>query len=159
MGKDSFPIGILFLICFKRSDYENERVTMKWGLNRDIKKRLVKALIWSVTLYGAETWKTSDEEKLSRCGYGEGWRGSVGQSSNKWGSTCIKRSGREKIFDQVCNPKKEVGGRQTSARSRNVHKTYKMDHFIQRCVDDIHLRPRQTTSLSLKDIIRPKQRN
>ena len=31
---------------------------VKGRLNRDIKKRMVKALIWSVTIYGAETYNT-----------------------------------------------------------------------------------------------------
>src|SRR6218665_1908998 len=31
-------------------------------LNRDIKKGMVKALIWSVTLYGAETWTMRKED-------------------------------------------------------------------------------------------------
>jgi len=35
---------------------------LKGGLNRDIKKRMVKALIWSVRLYGAETWTMRKED-------------------------------------------------------------------------------------------------
>ena|SRR6218665_3825023 len=35
---------------------------LKVGLNRDIKKRMVKTLIWSVMLYRAETWTIRKED-------------------------------------------------------------------------------------------------
>src|ERR1700733_10155316 len=35
---------------------------LKGGLNRNLKKRMVKTLIWSVMLYGAETWTMRKED-------------------------------------------------------------------------------------------------
>jgi len=35
--------------------FTKRKELLKGGLNRDIKKRMAKALIWSVSLYGAET--------------------------------------------------------------------------------------------------------
>ena len=47
-------------------------------LVKELRKRLVKCIVWSVVLYGAETWTHYDEMsknnwKHLRCGYGEGW--------------------------------------------------------------------------------------
>jgi len=47
-----------------------------------LRKKLVKCYIWSIALYGAETWKLRavDQKRLEvlKCGTGEGWRRSVG---------------------------------------------------------------------------------
>ena len=37
-------------------------------LNLELRKKLVKCFIWSITSYGAETWK------VLKFGAGEGWR-------------------------------------------------------------------------------------
>src|SRR6218665_3551079 len=42
------------------------------SFNRDIKKRMVKSLVWSVTLYGAETW-TMRKEDVKRIEAFEMW--------------------------------------------------------------------------------------
>ena len=47
-------------MCPKRKEL------LKGWLSRDIKKIMVKALIWSVTLYGAETWTMRKEDKLTK---------------------------------------------------------------------------------------------
>jgi len=36
--------------------FTKRKELLKGGLNRDIKKKMVKIMIWSVRLYGAETW-------------------------------------------------------------------------------------------------------
>jgi hypothetical protein len=45
------------------------------------RKKLVKCYVWSIALYGAETWtlRAVDQKHLEslKCGAGEGWR-SVG---------------------------------------------------------------------------------
>ena len=48
------------------------------SLEKELRKRLLKCFVWSVALYGAETWPLRrNEQKMSgsilRCGYGEGW--------------------------------------------------------------------------------------
>ena len=51
-------------------------------LDLNFKKKLVKCYIWSMALYGAETWTlwAADQKpwKVLKCGAGEGWRRSVG---------------------------------------------------------------------------------
>ena len=46
-------------------------------LEKELRKKLVKCSVWSVALYGAETWTLRRNEqkdwKNLRCGYGEGW--------------------------------------------------------------------------------------
>ena len=54
--------------------------TSKLDLN--LRKKLIKCYIWSMALYGAETWtlRAADQKYLEslKCGAGEGWRRSVG---------------------------------------------------------------------------------
>ena len=57
---------LLYLAFTKRQEL------LKGGLNRDIKKTMVKALIWSVMLYGAETW-TMRKEDVKRIEAFEMW--------------------------------------------------------------------------------------
>jgi len=42
--------------------FTKRKELLKGGLNRDIRKRMDKALIWSVTLYRAETWMMRKED-------------------------------------------------------------------------------------------------
>ena len=44
----------------------NRKETLRGSLCKSLKKRLVKSLIWSVALYGAETWtlRKEDERRL-----------------------------------------------------------------------------------------------
>ena len=57
MGKDAF---------YKRGEL------LRGGLNRKLKKRMVKALVWSVVLYGSETW-TMRQEDIKRLEAFEMW--------------------------------------------------------------------------------------
>ena len=54
--------------------------TSKLDLN--LRMKLIKCYIWSMALYGAETWtlRAADHKYLEnlKCGAGEGWRRSVG---------------------------------------------------------------------------------
>ena len=47
-----------------------------------LRKKLVKSYIWSMALYGAETWTLRPADRIYlenlKCGAGEGWRRSVG---------------------------------------------------------------------------------
>ena len=51
-------------------------------LDLNLRKKLVKCYVWSMALYGAETWtlRETDQKCLEtlKCGAGEGWRRSVG---------------------------------------------------------------------------------
>ena len=43
-------------IAMGKEAFLKRKELLRRGLNRNLKKRMVKTLIWSVTLYGAETW-------------------------------------------------------------------------------------------------------
>jgi len=71
--------------------FTKRKELLKGGLNKDIKKRMVKALIWialivwSVALYAAGHTghtgkKISRDWRLLRCGCREGWKRSVGET-------------------------------------------------------------------------------
>ena len=49
-------------------------------LDLNLRKKLVKCYIWSMALYGTETWtqQIRNTWKVLKCGAGEGVRGSVG---------------------------------------------------------------------------------
>ena len=51
-------------------------------LDLELRKKLVKCYIWSIALYGAETWmlRAVDQKHLEsfECGAGEGWKSSFG---------------------------------------------------------------------------------
>jgi len=49
-------------IAMGKEAFTKRKELLKGRLNRDIKKRMVKVLIWSVTLYGAETWTMRKED-------------------------------------------------------------------------------------------------
>ena len=53
-------------IAMGKMAYEREKRLLTGKLDLKLKKRLVKSLIWSVVLYGAETWtmKAADKKKL-----------------------------------------------------------------------------------------------
>ena len=50
-------------------------------MNLELKKRIMKCLVWSVALYAAEMWTLVQTDKRSealKCGYGEEWKRSAG---------------------------------------------------------------------------------
>src|SRR6218665_1348603 len=59
-------------IALEKEAFTKRKELLKGGLNRDIKKRMVKALICSVTLYGAEMW-TMRKEAFKRIEPFEMW--------------------------------------------------------------------------------------
>src|ERR1700733_12628244 len=56
------PIAFIKRIAMGKEAFTKRKELLKEGLNRYLKKRMVKALIWSVTLYGAETWTMRGED-------------------------------------------------------------------------------------------------
>ena len=59
-------------IAMGKEAFAKRKELLKVGLNRDIKKIMVKALIFSVTLYGAGTW-TMRKEDVERIKAFEMW--------------------------------------------------------------------------------------
>jgi hypothetical protein len=53
-------------------------------LDLNSRKKLVKCYIWTIALYGAETWtlRAADQKYLENFEAGEGWRRSVGPMNN-----------------------------------------------------------------------------
>jgi len=47
---------------WEKNAFTKRKELLKVGLNRDVKKRMVKAVIWSVMLCGAETWTMRKED-------------------------------------------------------------------------------------------------
>jgi hypothetical protein len=55
--------------------FDKSKELLTKGLKKDLKKRMVKTLVWPVALYGCETWTMKKEiVTLSRYGCGEEWR-------------------------------------------------------------------------------------
>jgi hypothetical protein len=65
-----------------KSCIQQEEGSFTSKMELEIRKKLVKCHIWSTALYGAETrmLRAVDQKHLegTKCGAGEGWRGSVG---------------------------------------------------------------------------------
>jgi hypothetical protein len=59
-------------IAMGKEAFLTRKELLRGGLNRNLKKRMVKTLIWSVTLYGAETW-TMRKEDVKRLEAFEMW--------------------------------------------------------------------------------------
>ena len=57
--------------------FNRKRSNFCGPLGKELGERLVKCFVWSVALYGAETWNydgvSKNDWKHLRCGYGEGW--------------------------------------------------------------------------------------
>lgn len=53
------------------------------GLNRNLKKRMVKTMLWSVVLYVSKTWIIRKEDIRSER-YGAGWKRLVAHKQTKW---------------------------------------------------------------------------
>jgi hypothetical protein len=62
--------------------YGNKRALFTSKTDLELRKKLVKCYIWSIALYGAETWtlRAVDQKHLEilKSGAAEGWRRSVG---------------------------------------------------------------------------------
>ena len=52
-----------------KDTFNKHRLLLTKGINHNLKKRLIKALVWSVLLYGSETWtlKKADMKRLESC--------------------------------------------------------------------------------------------
>jgi hypothetical protein len=69
-------------IAMAKAAFNEKRAHFTSTLDLELRKKLVKCYIWSVALYGAETWtlRAVDQNtwKVLKCGAGEGWKRSVG---------------------------------------------------------------------------------
>ena len=65
-----------------KAAFNKKKNSFNRKLDLNLRKKLVKCYVWSMALYGAETWtlRATDQKRLEslKCGAGEGWRRSVG---------------------------------------------------------------------------------
>jgi len=65
-----------------KAAFNKKMVPFTSTFDLELRKKLVKCYIWSIALYGAETWtlRAVDQKHLEvlRCSAGEGWKRSVG---------------------------------------------------------------------------------
>ena len=65
-----------------KAAFNEKRTLLTSTLNLELRKKLVKCYIWSIALYGAETWtlRTVDQKHLEnfKCGAGGRWKRAVG---------------------------------------------------------------------------------
>ena len=78
-----FMYLFLFLTLYMAKDAFSKKKTLFTSkLDLNLRKKLIKCYIWSMTFYGAETWtlRAADQKswKVLKYGAGEGWRRSVG---------------------------------------------------------------------------------
>ena len=61
-----------------KTAFNKKRPLFTSTLNLDLRDKLVKCYIWSIALYGAETWtlRAVDQNTLKalKCGAAEGWK-------------------------------------------------------------------------------------
>jgi hypothetical protein len=63
-------------IAMAKATFKKKKKTLFTSkLDLNLRKNLVKCYIWSMALYGAETWTLRE---VLKCGAGEGWRRPVG---------------------------------------------------------------------------------
>ena len=80
-------------IAMAKATFKKKKTLYTSKLDFNLRKKLVKCYIWSMVLYGAETWalrfymvlklgrfvqQIRNTWKVLKCGAGEGWRRSVG---------------------------------------------------------------------------------
>jgi hypothetical protein len=69
-------------IAIAKAAFNKKKTLFSSTLDINLRKKLVKCYIWTIALYGAETWtlQAADQNtwKVLKCGAGEGWRRSVG---------------------------------------------------------------------------------
>jgi hypothetical protein len=69
-------------IAMAKAAFNKKRTLFTSTLDLELRKKLVKCYIWSIALYGAETWtlRAVDRKHMEsiKCGAGGGWKRSVG---------------------------------------------------------------------------------
>ena len=69
-------------IAMAKAAFNKKKNLITSTLDLNLRKKLVKCYIWSMALYGAETWTLGQQIRITwkvlKCGAGEGWRRSVG---------------------------------------------------------------------------------
>jgi len=62
-----------------KAAFSKKKTLFTSTLDLEFRKKIIKCYIWSIALYGAETWTLrAVDQKVLKCGAEEGWRKSVG---------------------------------------------------------------------------------
>ena len=74
-------------IAIGKDAFNKRGELLRGKINRDLKKRMVKTLVWRVVMYGSETWtlRKEDTKRLEpwKCGYGGEWKKSAGEDTGQ----------------------------------------------------------------------------
>jgi hypothetical protein len=69
-------------IAMAKATFNKKRVLFTSTLDLELRKKLLKCYVWSIALYGAETWtlRAVDQKHLVvlKCCTGGGWKRSIG---------------------------------------------------------------------------------
>ena len=65
-------------IAMAKNEFNKRRNLFSKRTSKDMKMNEIKTIVWSVALYGSETW-TLRKYKLLKCGHGALWRISAGR--------------------------------------------------------------------------------
>jgi len=69
-------------VAMAKAAFSKKETFFTSKLDLNLKKELIKCYIWSMALYGAETWTLRQQIrntwKVLKCGAGEGWSRSFG---------------------------------------------------------------------------------
>jgi len=72
----------IYVFAMAKVAFNKKKTLFTSKLDINVRNKLVKYYIWSMVLYGAETWtlRAADQKYLEslKCGAGEGWRRAVG---------------------------------------------------------------------------------
>jgi hypothetical protein len=83
------------------------RFTCKMYL--ELRSKLVKCYIWSIALYGAETWRfrAVDQKHLEnfKCGAGEGWRISAKTDHARHEEVLFRAKGQRNVLHEISKRK------------------------------------------------------
>jgi hypothetical protein len=94
-------------IAMAKAAFNKKRTLSTSTLNLELRKKLVKCYVWSIALYGAETWtlRTLDQkhQEVLKCGAGEGWKRSVGLIILEMKMYCLESRSREISYMKYVN--------------------------------------------------------
>jgi len=74
-----YTCEIKCMIAMAEAAFNKKRALFTSILDWELREKLVKCYIWSIAMYGAETWTLwAADQKVLKCGAGDGWKRSVG---------------------------------------------------------------------------------
>jgi hypothetical protein len=85
-------------IAMAKAVFNKKRTLFTSSLDLGLRKKLMKCYLWSIALYGAETWTlwTANQKDLEslKCAAGGGWKRSVGLIIREMKKYCLESRSR-----------------------------------------------------------------